>query len=85
MTRVSFFEPSGDLTPELVSSVLGLADARVDAGTINQWTELEKLLAYDWAIRVHLRASDQNVWSRPCPSFVRAAAASSGNDPEVFL
>lgn len=69
--RVTFFEPQGGLTPKIVSDVLGLVEVEVTPQAIALWTDMERLLAYDYAIRGHLRASDNLVRLRPMPHFVR--------------
>lgn len=67
--RISFYEPA-DLSAEVVSDMLSLVGVAIDEMFVRPWTELERLLAYDWAIRVHLRASDNIVRIRPRPSFI---------------
>lgn len=70
MKRISFMEPRGGLTPQIVSDVLGLVGKRVLPEVVEQWTDLERLLAYDCAMRHHLRASDNVIRIRPWPHFV---------------
>lgn len=60
-------------TPQIVQDVLALAEVHLRLEAIEPWTELELALAYDWAVRVHLGASDNPVKQRPKPSFVEAA------------
>lgn len=52
------------LTPQVVDDALSLVGHRLRqvAGT---WTENELLLAYDWAMRVHLSSLDQNLPTLP--------------------
>ncbi len=38
-------------------------------GDIETWTPLECALAYDWAMREHLHASDNIIHRRPRPTF----------------
>lgn len=70
-TRRSFYAPA-ELTAEVVHDVMSLvaADLPPLAG-VERWTETELLVAYDWAIREHLRASDNPVHWRPRPHFTR--------------
>lgn len=68
--RVTLFEPNGTLSVELVCDALSIVGASF-SGDGHKLTRLELLLAYDWAIRVHLRAGDNTtVRLRPRPSFV---------------
>lgn len=68
--EVWFMEPE-QLTPEVVSTMLALADERIDIDTVETWTELEQLLAYDYACRVHYHASDNDdIKVRPRPTFL---------------
>lgn len=69
--RVEFLDPKAKLTPELVTDALSLVGVLADWETVATWTDLERLMAYDWAIRTHLHASDVPVRVRPRPSFVR--------------
>lgn len=69
--RVDFLDPKAPLTPQLVADALSLVGAEADWVIVNTWTDLERLMAYDWAIRAHLHASDVPVRLRPRPSFVR--------------
>lgn len=64
----------GELTPEVLHDVLGLAGSHVPKNLIEPWTPLERALACDWAMREHLVASDHDRRiRRPRPSFVTAA------------
>ncbi len=74
--RITFLEPKGALTPRLVLDTLGLVGEYpppIDA--IKLWTNLELLIAYDWAMRTHLRAADNHFRLRPKPWFVTKAEA----------
>jgi hypothetical protein len=71
--RPVLLEPDGELTAQLVTDVLGLVSVTVPPAAAEPWTRMERLLAYDWAIREHLRASDNPVPRRDKPSFVTAA------------
>lgn len=76
MTKsIGVFEPAGELTPEMLRGVLGLVSLDVPEAVIGRWTENERRLAYDYAIRVHYHASDNNsVRLRDCPWFVKISA-----------
>ncbi len=73
MTTRSFLTPQNELTPEVLVDVLGLVSITVSKATTSTWTEIERLIAWDWAMREHLHASDNIIRRRPKPSFVRAA------------
>jgi len=49
--RPVLLEPQGELTPELLSSVLELVTVFIEPGRVAPWTEMERLLVYDWAWR----------------------------------
>jgi hypothetical protein len=69
--RIELYEP---LDNQTLTDALGLVGARVSDAAIALWTRLERALAFDWAIREHLAASDNNVIRRrDKPSFVTAA------------
>lgn len=74
-SSVAFYRPR-ELSPEVVHSVLGLVGVRINPSEIEKWTELELLLAYDYAMRSHLRASDNPTRLRPEPHFVAVASTS---------
>lgn len=77
--RVTLYEPSGgadSLTTVDVHCALMVAGVQVPVGAVLQWTAIERLIAYDWAIREHLHASDVPVRRRELPQFVRAAGDS---------
>jgi hypothetical protein len=61
------------ITSEAVADALALVGSQVDRGALGRWVHLEKVLAYDWAMREHLRASDGLIGRRDKPSFVTAA------------
>lgn len=71
--RLTLWEPQGGVEdPDIVHSVLTLVihdDTLPSEEEVATWTRFERLLAYDWAWRVHLRASDNPVRRRPRPSF----------------
>jgi len=71
MIRTAFYQPEGELTPSVVLDVLELVCTDAPRiGEIVKWTTIERLVAYDWAIREHLVAGDNiHVRRRPRPSF----------------
>lgn len=72
--RVEFLEPNGGYTSEIVCNALSLVlEDPPEISEVEKWTRLEKVIAYDWAFRVHLRASDNYVVrARERPSFVKS-------------
>jgi hypothetical protein len=68
--RPHLMEPQGELTAELLSDVLTLVSVTIPPERITRWTHLERVLAYDWAWRLHLRASDNLNHARQKPWFV---------------
>lgn len=63
---------SGPLTSQIVSDVVLLAiGLEIKPSWIDQWSEMERLVVYDWAMRDCLRASDNPVKRRPMPWLVR--------------
>lgn len=74
MTTRTFYEPQGELTWSLVFDLLCMVSADPLPEQARQWTPIELLVAYDWAIREHLRASDNTtVRRRVKPWFVDGA------------
>ncbi len=74
MTTRTFFEPQGDLGWKMVHDLLCMVSADPDSGQMEQWTPIELLVAYDWAIREHLRAGDStSMRRRPKPWFIDGA------------
>jgi len=68
--RVTFYEPA-IWRRETVRDALALAGVQVSAEVVGRWTKYELLLAFDWAIREHMRAADNtSVRRRPKPSFL---------------
>jgi hypothetical protein len=72
--RLTLWEPAGDVDdPDIVHSVLTLIvhdDTLPSEEEVATWTRIERLLAYDWAWRHYLRASDNvGIRIRPRPSF----------------
>lgn len=68
--RIRLIAPKGTITPEITIDALSLTGIYVSDEIVNRWTHLERLLAYDWAMREHLHASDNAVKLRPRPSFL---------------
>lgn len=62
-----------EMTPLVVRSFLRLVGSDVPTAEIEKWSPLERALAYDWAYRVHLKASDNIIKLREKPTFVTAA------------
>jgi len=70
--RLTVYEPE-NLAPQVVRDVMTLAASDVpDLGVVRAWTRNEQLLAYDWAMREHLAASDGLARRRERPAFTRA-------------
>lgn len=67
MRNIQFHEPTGRLTPSAANAALALVGYRLRRTASSP---LELLLAYDWAIRAHLRAADNRVQTRPCPTAI---------------
>ncbi len=68
--RPVLMEPRGELNGQLLKRVLELVGVDITVTAAERWTHLERLLAYDWAARERLAASDQPVKRRPRPSFL---------------
>jgi hypothetical protein len=77
--RITCYAPDGELTAEIVADVLSLIGERAALypSAIAEWTRLELLLAYDWAIREHLAASDNPVRRRDRPRFLDTAGSAT--------
>jgi hypothetical protein len=72
--RLEVLSPSGELTDVLLENVIALVDGNPpSAGQIAGWTGFQRKLAYDWAIREYLAASDNPVQRRPRPGFLPQA------------
>jgi hypothetical protein len=71
--RIEFLVPRGELTDDLLADMILVAgfDSPPRA-LLASLTEFERVLAYDWAAREHLRASDNLVRRRARPSFLEA-------------
>lgn len=69
--RPTLLDPPGELTDDLLCNVvLPLVCVSLPMERAARLTELERLLAYDWAMREHLRASDNVIRRRERPSFL---------------
>jgi hypothetical protein len=67
-TTRSFYRPEGELTDKLVRDILFVVGViSVGPAVIATWTEFERLIVVDWAMREHLHASDNPVRRRPRP------------------
>jgi len=73
MARITFWEPTGKLTPDLVRDVLMMISLDVELEILKTWTRTELLMVYDWAAREHARASDNIVRRRPRPALLAVA------------
>jgi hypothetical protein len=67
--RIEFISPKDEITDEMLARVLGLVGADT-ACQMARLTKYERILAYDWAMREHLTASDNLCRRRPKPSFI---------------
>ncbi len=65
--RRSFYRPDGELTDELVLNVLSLVGETPAEEVAASWTEFERLIVVDWALREHYSASDNPTQRRPRP------------------
>lgn len=74
--QIELLEPESGLEPEMVRDMMMTADGTlVELAVVELWTPLELALAYDWAARLHLAASDnEGTGTRPRPWFVAAVA-----------
>ena len=81
--HLSFFEPPGNFAEQndlgFIRVCLFAIGHDVPPATVGSWTVLERLLAYDYSVRVRLHAEARAhecaaapVELRPCPSFVTA-------------
>ena len=66
-TRRSFYRPNGELTDKLVLDILSLVGVRPSPGQVAVWSELERMVVVDWAMREHYSASDNPTQRRPRP------------------
>jgi hypothetical protein len=70
--RIEFLAPNGEITDEMLSDILSLVGKNPEPALLRALTKYERILAHDWAMREHLRASDNLVRLRPFPSFLEA-------------
>jgi hypothetical protein len=69
--RLTLLEPEGGITIQATEDALGLVGITIPPERIGRYTHGELLLAYDWAMRQHLRASDNtSLHIRSKPSFL---------------
>lgn len=79
MSRIEFFTPASitdgrqKIAASQVINALLLAGISLRTYQVQPWTHLERLIAYDWAMREHLSASDNPVHLRDKPHFVTVA------------
>lgn len=66
--RVTFYAPKDPITDQSLMTVLQLVDEHPSPDAIQKLTAMERIVVYDWAIREHLRASDNIVRRRERPS-----------------
>jgi hypothetical protein len=79
--RLEFLQPDpGEQTPEMVRDLMGLVGVRIPVETLRAWTRTELIVAFDWAAREHLAASDNPVKRRQKPWFVGVAQEMGGSD-----
>jgi len=83
--RPELLEPAGGLMPRTVIDAISLVSAPVRRQAVENWTEMELAVAYDWAMRLHLHASDNRVRTRTKPSFVTAAETYAIPDREHIV
>lgn len=66
-------KPRGPLTVRAVLDTLLLIDEAVsDIDTIRRWRRKQRLQVYDWAIRTHLRSSDNVIAVPKRPGILKA-------------
>lgn len=71
----------GRQTPEMIRDLMALVGVQIPVETLREWTRTELVVAFDWAIREHLAASDNAVQCRKKPWFVTVAQEDSVDDP----
>lgn len=83
---IPVFEPPGELAPGLLRDVLGLVSLEVAVGVIAAWSPSEQKLAYDYAMREHMLASDNHsVRSRPLPWFIAMSVVASAPGAVIVI
>jgi hypothetical protein len=84
--QVTLYQPPGSTADEgvymaaAVHDVLSLVTTPVPMNIIETWSELERAIAYDWAMRHYLRSQGRQVRLRQCPTFVKQAPRRSAKD-----
>lgn len=73
-------DPAADR--DAVTAYLSLVGVTVSQQALESWTTLELALAFDWAARVHFKASDSLVRIRDKPSFITAAELLNAKQPD---
>jgi hypothetical protein len=80
-SRVRFYRPQGGLTTGVLQAVLGLVAAELtdmpSRDRITAWTDMERLVVYDWAWRIHLKAADNPVHLRARPDAILGEEATA--------
>lgn len=83
---IGVLEPSGELTPQMIRDMLGLAGLDVAERIIDAWTPNERALAYDYAMRQHMRASDDySVRPRDMPWFLAMSVVASAPGAVIVI
>jgi hypothetical protein len=86
-TKPELLKPRGNAgvaNMEICCAVLSLVGIgrEVTEAEVATWSQAERDRAYDWAIRCHLSASDNDdVLVPPCPDFLRAPLPEYGGAP----
>lgn len=81
--RMEFLTPAGGDLGEVLRDALLVAGIDIPDNDLTAWTAIEATIAYDWAMRTHLAASDNRIKTYPMPQFIadaRDRAAGSGQD-----
>ncbi len=81
-TTTAFLKPNGNngvVDADICElALLLVGDVRIDLETVKTWSADQMAQAYDWAMRVHLSASDNDDVIVPArPEFIPARSASS--------
>jgi hypothetical protein len=75
-SRRKYLEPVGGYsTPVVLDTLCLVMENPPDQDVINRWTDEQRRDAYDWAMRIHLKAGDNAfVRLRPKPAFLLEAS-----------
>ena len=66
--RPEFLTPKLPIDAQDLYNVIGLVDQYPPpVAYIERWSQMERILVYDWAMREHLRASDNIIRRRDRP------------------